>query len=1104
MKRFGLLACTVLAACSDPAVSPSEATRTHVGALAARAGIPRHALPTLETVAELPIAGGTITRTRQVIDGLPVYRHELRTLVRGGGDVLTSTGTVFDRRMPRSARWFADDEAGAIARAVRYTHPEMPTVHVDQARARQVWYPHADGLVAAWVVEAYTSEPASTNSELYRTVIAGDGRVLAHDSLVADAAFTYNVFAEPDGEKRPLDGPTEDATPHPTGVPDGSFPAYVAQTLVTVDGLNGPGDPWLPDGATETRGNNVDAYVDLAAPNGLGDGDFRATASGGVFGHVYDTAQGPLDSVEQQMAAITSLFYVINWLHDFWYDAGFTEVAGNAQASNYGRGGLEDDVLLAEAQDNALGGSRNNANMATPDDGLSPRMQVYLWNGRDAREIELSPSGRTPAMGGAVFGPRNFTVTAEVVLGQDGMGASPTDGCTPYTNAVADKLVLVDRGNCTFKTKTLHAQNAGARGVIIANNTTSTNPPTLGDDSALSDAIDIPAVSVTQAEGATIKTELDTGTVTATIHREVAPELEGALDATLIAHEFGHYLHHRLSFCNNRMCRALSEGWGDFVALLLLARPGDDLTGAFPFSVYATQGINIDAGYYGIRRAPYSTNFDINALTFRHMADREELPAHHPMQPSSSNSEVHNAGEVWASALWEVYVALQQAGGGTFEEIRAKMARYVVSGLQMAPLDASPLETRDALLAVALAASPADHQVMIEAFARRGFGSCAVAPPPQSVDFVGIVESHLVAGNPQLAALSLADGCDEDGVLDTGETARLSIRVVNQGHAPLTDLSFTITSQVPGVTVLSPPSTLARLEPFATTDLEIDVTLEAGRTDAIAGDLALEVNTAGGCADTVAIPVAFRLNVDDVPAVETIDTFDTLKSNWSPWTAAWSHVRASPLDGYWHGDALPIRSDTRLTSPPLVASETEPVTMTFTHRFSFEHSSGIAWDGGVIEYSVDSGVTWEDIAELAPAGYNGAISDESDNVLAGRRGYIASSPAWPDVQTVTIDLGTQLAGQTFHVRFRIATDSGTGGHGWDVDDVGFTGLANKPFPAQLPDDGLCEPPSPFDDPIISGGGGCCDGGRASSGLLAFAVLALVRRRRPRRAGPSAR
>src|SRR5690606_41903288 len=40
---------------------------------------------------------------------------------------------------------------------------------------------------------------------LYRTVIAGDGRVLAHDNLVADAAFTYNVFAEPDGEKRPLD-----------------------------------------------------------------------------------------------------------------------------------------------------------------------------------------------------------------------------------------------------------------------------------------------------------------------------------------------------------------------------------------------------------------------------------------------------------------------------------------------------------------------------------------------------------------------------------------------------------------------------------------------------------------------------------------------------------------------------------------------------------------------------------------------------------------------------------------------------------------------------------------------------------------------------------
>ena len=36
------------------------------------------------------------------------------------------------------------------------------------------------------------------------------------------------------------------------------------------------------------------------------------------------------------------------------------------------------DVLHAEAQDAAVAGSRNNANMSTPADGTSPRMQMYL------------------------------------------------------------------------------------------------------------------------------------------------------------------------------------------------------------------------------------------------------------------------------------------------------------------------------------------------------------------------------------------------------------------------------------------------------------------------------------------------------------------------------------------------------------------------------------------------------------------------------------------------------------------------------------------------------------------------------------------------------
>jgi hypothetical protein len=394
MRWPWLLACALPAACADPAPAPREAARAFALRGAGQAGIAAADLPALEHVAELHVDGGTIERFAQVIDGLPVYHHELRMLVRADGSLVASTGTLFSAKTRRSTPHFALDEAAAIRRAVMHTYG-IRTVSVGASRARQVWIPRCDELDAAWVVEAYTSDPRSTSGDLRRTVIAPDGHVISDESLVADATYNYRVFAETSGEKHPFDGPIADVTPNPTGVPGGSYPPFVAPNLVTVvDGLNGPLDPWLTADSPDSAGNNVDAYADLAAPNGLGAGDFRAAASGNTFDYVYDTQQGPLVSQTQQMASITSLFYVLNWLHDFWYDAGFDEPAGNAQLSNYGRGGADNDVLLAEAQDNAPGGSRNNANMSTPDDGMSPRMQVYLWSGKDTRTMTLSPSGR--------------------------------------------------------------------------------------------------------------------------------------------------------------------------------------------------------------------------------------------------------------------------------------------------------------------------------------------------------------------------------------------------------------------------------------------------------------------------------------------------------------------------------------------------------------------------------------------------------------------------------------------------------------------------------------------------------------------------------------
>ncbi len=62
-------------------------------------------------------------------------------------------------------------------------------------------------------------------------------------------------------------------------------------------------------------------------------------------------------------------------------------------------------------------------------------------------------------------------------------------------------MAIIDRGACTFAIKAKNAQNAGAIGVVIANNAAGAAPGLGGADAT----VVIPVVSVSQADGVTLK-----------------------------------------------------------------------------------------------------------------------------------------------------------------------------------------------------------------------------------------------------------------------------------------------------------------------------------------------------------------------------------------------------------------------------------------------------------------------------------------------------------------------------------------------------------------------------------------------------------------------
>ncbi|MFQ5596207.1 MAG: S8 family serine peptidase, partial [Anaerolineae bacterium] len=126
-----------------------------------------------------------------------------------------------------------------------------------------------------------------------------------------------------------------------------------------------------------------------------------------------------------------------------------------------------------------------------------------------------------------VTAPDTIAGMYEVETGQFGPGldeagpisgdvvyADPVDGCEDLTNGeeMAGKIVLIDRGTCTFVTKVRHAQTAGAVAVTVVNNVA--GPPIgMADDGTGSD-ITIPSVMISQADGDVIKAELPGVTVT--------------------------------------------------------------------------------------------------------------------------------------------------------------------------------------------------------------------------------------------------------------------------------------------------------------------------------------------------------------------------------------------------------------------------------------------------------------------------------------------------------------------------------------------------------------------------------------------------------------
>jgi extracellular elastinolytic metalloproteinase len=551
--------------------------------------------------------GMTHARYEQQVGGVSVYGSMVKATFGRGGELVHLIDKIAPVAMP-GARAASISERAALDVAMARVHPGVqPTFaqglrsgeslrfgggaffHQDPAVTRVLIAQDGGGLAQAFLVETWSER----QNLLHHTLIGGDGAVLKVERRTS--SDSYNVF-------------TND-------------PSKGAQTIMNGPGAGNQESPsgWLAgmQKTAKIMGNNVTAYLDT-------DNDDRPDAGGtrvrsGNFLTPVDLGTTPSGTSNREVA-VQNLFYLNNRIHDILYRHGFEEVAGNFQADNFSKGGVGGDPVRAEAQD---GGGLNNANFATPPDGRKPRMQMYLWSGAGPTHDVVVAGGPSYGAMGAGFGPVIDTtgLTGAVVLGDDGVaapgGGAVNDGCEPLSAPqVSGKLVLLDRGFCAFTQKVQNAQDAGATGVIIANNA----PSAIFEMGGTSATITISSVMISQADGADLRVRT-AATVTMQARAVQPLRIDATLDSDIVYHEYGHGLTWRMiGSMDSPLSGAVGEGASDVLAFMV---NGDDAIAEYSFS-----------NPNGIRRNRY-------AGYPRTYAD-------------VTGGEVHNDGEIYAAVMWRL------------------------------------------------------------------------------------------------------------------------------------------------------------------------------------------------------------------------------------------------------------------------------------------------------------------------------------------------------------------------------------------------------------------------------------------------------------------
>jgi hypothetical protein len=533
------------------------------------------------------------------------------------------------------------------------------------------------------------------------------------------------------------------------------------------------------------------------------------------------------------------------------------------------------------------------------------------------------------------------------------------------------------------------------------------------------------------------------------------PDRDGTLDTGVIVHELTHGLSHRLigngSGLSANMSGGMGEGWSDFYAHSMLSEPTHPIDGLYTIGGWvtlqlATQGTT--NYYYGIRRFPKALLSVVgpngkphSPLSFRHLNancnDEIGTPTGigtisafpRGIVGAATCDQVHNAGEIWSSALWEARGRFVQRLGWAVGNRRT--LQFVTDGMKLSPLNPTFLQARDAIISAARASGTiTDVNDFWKGFAARGMGYSARIVTSNSP--ANVVEAFDEANLQQNPTFSVSDsGGNNNGAPEPGEQITLTIPLTN----PLTETANNVTLQVVG----GGTANYGTIASLATVTRTVDYTVPANTPCGSVLTLTFNIDSSLG-------PIVLTKQiVIGTPVVTLNQNFDgvtapALPAGWTSsvidtgtgWTTATTLPDSAPNSVFASAPATGGGSD--LTSPAIPIASQAAI-LTFRHSYNLQTS----FDGATLEIKIGADA-FRNIetagGQFLENGFNFLLQG-TGNPIANQRGWNGNSNGYV---TTSVRLPIAAAGQNVQFRFRLGHNQSIASpNGWHIDTIRVSG-----------------------------------------------------------------